>query len=69
MVELKITKFEHLVEKVIPFFEKYGIKGQKSLDFEDFKKIAQMIKNKDHLKLEGFNQIIQINSNMNQRRP
>lgn len=51
--------------KIIPFFEKYLIQGNKSFDFEDLKKMANIIKNKEHLTLEGFNNIINIKSGMN----
>jgi hypothetical protein len=42
--------------------------GIKSLDFADFKQVADMVKSKEHLTSEGFNTIEDINSNMNQRR-
>jgi LAGLIDADG endonuclease len=51
--------------KIIPFFEKYLILGNKSLDFEDFKKVANIIKNKEHLTSDGFNNILNIKSGMN----
>ena len=53
---------------LIPFFERYPIAGFKSLDFSDFKIMAFMIKNKEHLTEEGFKQILKIKSSMNQNR-
>ena len=48
-VHLQIAKFTDINEKIIPFFDKYPIKGVKSLDFEDFKKVCKLIENKKHL--------------------
>lgn len=51
------NKFD-IENKVIPFFNEYPILGVKRLDFEDFKKVAELVKNKEHLNAEGLNQII-----------
>ena len=42
-VGIILAKFSD-IEFIIPFFEKYPILGQKSLDFEDFKKVAKLVK-------------------------
>jgi len=68
-VSLTIRNFTDIVNTVIPFFEKYPILGAKSLDFADFKKVAEIVKNKEHLTSSGFEQIKRINSTMNLRRP
>jgi hypothetical protein len=39
--------------------------GVKSKDFDDWCKVAKMIKAKDHLTKQGFDYICQIKSNMN----
>lgn len=67
-VTLHITKFSVFENIIIPFFELYPLFGIKSLDFSDFKKVSEIIKNKFHLTSEGFNTIEDINSKMNQRR-
>ena len=51
--------------KLYPFFNDYPIQGIKSLDFADFKKVAEIIKNKDHLTDKGFNEIKKIVDGMN----
>lgn len=53
---------------IIPFFETYPIQGTKSLDFADFKKVAEILKKKEHLTLEGFNRILEIKAGMNRGR-
>jgi len=67
-VALQITKISDIVNTIIPFFEKYPIVGIKSLDFANFKKVADMVKNKEHLTSEGIKKILEIKSNMNQNR-
>ena len=67
-VSLAITKTSELVEVIIPFFEKYPIQGVKSLDFAEFKKVAMMIVEKEHLTIEGLNRILEIKLNMNMQR-
>jgi len=67
-VSLQITKFSDIVNIIIPFFEKYEIVGIKSLDFFDFKKAADIIKSKEHLSSEGFNEIFKLKSGMNRNR-
>lgn len=68
-VSLQFTKFSDIINIIIPFFEKYQILGIKRLDFEDFKKVAEIVKNNQHLTLEGFNKILKIKSTMNKNRP
>jgi len=52
-VEFKITKFEDLAEKLIPFLNKYPIQGVKLLDYLDFLKVIKLIKDKAHLTEKG----------------
>nr|QCW06966.1 hypothetical protein [Drechslerella brochopaga] len=67
-VALQIIKTSDILNIIIPFFEKYSILGQKSLDFSDFKKVASLIQNKEHLTKEGFEKILNIKSGMNLKR-
>ena len=63
-----VTKFSDIRNKVIPFFDKYKIEGVKSLDFEDWYKVAKIIETKGHLTKEGLDRIRNIKAGMNQRR-
>jgi len=56
------------MEKVIPFFDKYLIVGVKSQDYEDFKQVVLMVKDKKHLTSEGLNLIKKIKGGMNKLR-
>ena len=51
--EFIVTKFDHIVNHIIPFFDKYYIKGAKHGDFLDFKSAALIINNKEHLNHDG----------------
>lgn len=68
IVVLSISKFKDIYYKIIPLFAKYGIKGIKSLDFQDFCQAGKLINNKAHLTKEGLEKIRNIKSNMNRRR-
>jgi len=53
---------------MIPLFKQYEIKGTKYLDFLDFCLVAELMKNKCDLTLEGLEKIRLIKSKMNKRR-
>jgi len=67
-VDLIISKFSDLNNKVIPFFEKYSIQGVKSLDYLDFVKVMDLMNNKAHLTKQGLDQICKIKAGMNKGR-
>jgi hypothetical protein len=52
----------------LPFFRKYPIFGIKAQDFEDWAKVAEMIKTKAHLNNEVLDQIRKIRAGMNKSR-
>jgi hypothetical protein len=64
-VYLTVNKFSDILNKIIPIFTKYLLMGIKSLDFSDFCKIANLLKEKTHLTAEGLAQIREINAGMN----
>src|SRR6185503_12817508 len=55
-----VTRSIDIQEKIIPFFKKYPILGSKSEDFEDFCKVAEIIKNGLHKTEEGLENIRKI---------
>lgn len=67
-VGIQIVNFTDIFNIIIPFFEKYPIEGSKKLDFEDFKFIANMLNNKEHLTEEGLKKILEIKKGMNLKR-
>ena len=64
-----VSRFTDIVEKIIPFFDKYPLEGAKSLNYADFKKVAGMMKGGAHLTLEGLEEIRKIKAGMNSGRP
>jgi len=58
-------KFEDILEKIIPFFKKHALLGLKLLNFQDFCKASELIKNKDHLTDQGREKILFLKSGMN----
>jgi len=63
-----VTNFNDINQKIIPFFNKFPLNGVKILDFNDFKRIAELRGVKAHLKTEGLEEIKQIKSGMNKGR-
>jgi len=66
--EYVVVNFSDIVQKIIPFFEKYSFKGIKLYNYTDFTKAANLILNKEHLKPEGVEQILNIKNSMNRNR-
>jgi hypothetical protein len=82
--EYRVEKFSDIENKIIPFFSKnripppptphmcglgVGEHGVKFLDYLDWCKAAEFIKNKAHLTEEGLDQIRKIKAGMNKGRP
>lgn len=67
-VEFVVVKFSDVYGTVIPFLAKYPLHGTKKLDFEDFCKVGELMKQKAHLTVEGLNEIRTIKMGMNKGR-
>uniref|UniRef100_UPI0022FD461E hypothetical protein n=1 Tax=Drechslerella dactyloides TaxID=74499 RepID=UPI0022FD461E len=67
-VYYRVTSFKDINEKIIPFFIKHPLVGQKYLDFDNFCKVAKLMSNKSHLTPEGLNKIRMIKALMNKAR-
>lgn len=65
IVDFQVTKFSDVTEKIIPFFDKYPVLGVKQENFEDFCKVAELMKEGVHLTKEGLEQIRKIKYGMN----
>lgn len=57
------------LDVIIEHFNNYPLLTQKYKDFELFKQAISLIKNKDHLNIEGFNKILAIRASMNKGLP
>ena len=67
-VEFMVNRLSDINEIIIPLFQKYNLISIKNRDFEDFCKIVELMKNKEHLTENGIKKIQEIVFNMNQRR-
>lgn len=56
-IKYKVSNQSDIFSKVIPFFEKYPLFGQKIKVFDIFAKIVYKIKFKDHLTQDGLKEI------------
>lgn len=63
-----VSKLSDISDKIVPFFEKYHILGNKELDFSDFYKALNLIKNKKHLEESGLDQLRKLKHGMNRGR-
>lgn len=56
-----------LLEKIIPFFEKYTLKTVKKKDYNIFAKIVELMNNNRHSKKSGLRKIIKLSYSMNRK--
>ena len=68
VIYFMVTEFNEIQKKIIPFFQKYPLHSVKALDFKDFCRVAELIKNKKHLTAEGLEEIRNIKAGMNRGR-
>lgn len=64
----ELAGFKDIENKIIPFFKKHKIQGEKSEDFKRFCRVAEIVKAKDHLTLKGLEEIKKLKSEMNKAR-
>ena len=60
-----VTSVKDLINVIIPHFNEYSLITQKKADFELFKQVVYMMKDKKHLTIEGLHIIIGIKASMN----
>jgi hypothetical protein len=63
-----VSNRKDLINIIIPHFTKYLIYGAKLLDYNDFVKGLNIIRNKGHLSKMGLNKLKELALNMNSRR-
>lgn len=62
---LTVSKRAEINDKLIPLFNKYPLQSSKALDYTDFCKVVELMKNKAHLTSEGLDLIRKIKAEMN----
>ena len=63
-----VRSISELQEIVIPFFEEFPLKTYKQNDFILFKQILEMMSEKQHLQLGGWNRILELASQTNRKK-
>lgn len=63
-VEFSLSKTSD-IHKIILFFDKYELQGAKSADYADFKRAAELMKEKAHLTEQGIKELLLIKAGMN----
>jgi len=66
--QYRLRNIERIKNLILPLFSNYPLKTLKILDFQDFKKVAELIEKKEHLTLEGIEKIRKIKEGMNRGR-
>jgi len=61
----RVRGHSNLVDKILPFFEKHKLKTRKRIDFAKFRKVVLLMKEKEHLNLDGLKKIRKIKTTMN----
>ncbi|MCP4476018.1 MAG: endonuclease [Gammaproteobacteria bacterium] len=61
----RVRGIEHLLTKIIPFFEKHQLKTKKRVDFQKFRRVLLKIEKGEHLTAEGVEEIRRIKKQMN----
>ena len=64
-LKYEVRSIEHLIEKVIPHFERFPLLSRKRRDFDKFAQVCRLMFDKQHLRKEGFNQIVRLAFEMN----
>jgi len=59
---------KELTEVIVPFFQKFTLKTSKRKDFTKFVECLEMVKNNEHLQINGFIKIAKITMTMNRRK-
>ncbi len=63
-----VSKFDYIVDIIIPMFKLHPIFGEKTKDFSDWVKVSELMKKGEHLNIDGFTQILNIRASMNKGR-
>jgi hypothetical protein len=67
-IEFEVKKISNITEIIIPFFSLYKLQSNKIKDFNDFIKVADLMRIKAHLTSDGIDKIKNIQVGMNKGR-
>ncbi len=64
----RVRSKEHLLQRIVPFFEEHPLKSKKNVDFKKFRRILLLMEKGDHLTAYGITTIRGIAEQMNRGR-
>jgi hypothetical protein len=64
-VKLRVSNFNDISKRVVPFFEKYPLFGTKRRSFEVFRSVVKKMEKGDHLKPDTLNELKSFVKNLN----
>ena len=67
-VDFKVGNFDNIINKIIPFLQKYPLQSVKKKDYLDWFEASVLINNKEHLTAEGLEKIKRLKDGMNKKR-
>jgi|SRR5690606_36872961 len=65
IVELYITKYKAIKETLVPFLDKYKVRGVKALEYKSFREALGLMDDKVHLTVEGYDKLSSLKNGMN----
>ena len=65
----RVRSQEHLLQRIIPFFEQHRLRTKKHVEFLKFRDVLLMMQRSEHLDPEGIERIRKIASQMNRCQP
>lgn len=61
----RVDKLNDILGVIIPHFDKYPLVTQKLADYILFKEIVSLMKNKEHLRLDGLKKVLSLKASLN----
>ena len=65
----RVRSLEHLLQRIVPFFQKHSLKTKKHIDFMKFRHVLLLMEKGEHLKPDGIEKIRNIAAGMNRGQP
>jgi LAGLIDADG endonuclease len=65
----RVRSLEHLLQRIVPFFQKHPLKTKKHIDFMKFRDVLLLMEKGEHLHPDGIEKIRHIAAGMNRGQP
>ena len=69
LLQYHVNRRADLVERIIPFFQRFPLKTSKRHDFDTFARCLSVIQTRRHLTRDGLVEIAELAETMNHRKP